>query len=79
MYAVYRPLDISKLMAPVAWFNETADAEEYAGFLRSKGIEAEVIYNLGQYIEGDESAAGYDLLGESMRKINEGKADHKAG
>ena len=78
MYAVYRPLERSKMMAPVAWFNETADAEDYAKYLRSKGIDAEVIYNPDQYIEGDDSAEAYDLLGESMRKINESKADYKA-
>lgn len=54
MYVVYAPATRSKIDCQRGWFYDLDDANEWAEYLRSTGVDAQVRYEEGAYIEGDE-------------------------
>ena len=45
MFEVWTRLQRFAMYAPRAYFNSEADADDYAAYLKSRGIAAEVHYN----------------------------------
>lgn len=55
MYVVWKRLKNFTMLAPAAWFNEEADAQDYVAYLATVNEEGVVVYDEGFSIAGTET------------------------
>lgn len=55
MWVIWKHLKNFAMLAPAAWFNEEADAQDYAAYLATVNEEAVAVYDEGFSIAGKET------------------------